>query len=111
MTDNIEEYDYIVVGSGPGGCAVSEVLSSKRHNSVFMLEAGEDKDNDVPIHNSTYAGQLENNYYPQYFWTIPQVPQVNVNMDANYTNGRLYGGASSINGLQRVKGSKNVFDK
>lgn len=111
MTDNIEEYDYIVVGSGPGGCAVSEVLSSKRHNTVFMLEAGEDKDNDVPIHNSTYAGQLENNYYPQYFWTIPQVPQVNVNMDANYTNGRVYGGGSSVNGLQRVKGSKNVFDK
>ena len=112
IQDNMsKEYDYIVVGSGPGGCAVASVLTSNRKLNVLMIEAGEDKDEEVPIYDSQYALSLEDTYYNQYFWIAQQLPQTNVNMPtANYTNGRLYGGGSSINGEQYVRGSPYVFD-
>ena len=108
----MEQYDYIVIGSGPGGCALSQVLTSDSNITVLMLEAGVNKDHDTPIRESKYALQLENNYYVQYFWTQPQIPQVNdPNLMANYTNGRLRGGSTCINGLQYVRGSKYIYDK
>jgi choline dehydrogenase len=108
MTNN---YDYIIVGSGPGGCAIATVLSSKSKNKVLMVEAGDDKDTNELIYKSTNAGMLEEDHFPEFFWTVPQVVQENVEMEANYTNGRLLGGGSSVNGEQYVRGSKNVFKK
>src|SRR5690242_15198557 len=105
-------YDYIVVGSGPGGAAVSYVLTSSSKNKVLMLEAGEDKDNDKFIRESKYALTLEEEHFPEYFWSQLQIPQENVpEMEANYSNGRLLGGGSSINGEQVVIGSRFVYDK
>lgn len=112
MTKHNKKYDYIVVGSGPGGCAVSQMLTSNKKNKVIMIEAGDDMDNEIPIKDSTYAGLLEEDYYPQYFWVVQQMVQENADMPtANYTNGRCFGGGSSVNGEQYVRGSTNVFNK
>ena len=48
-------YDYIVVGSGPGGATVARLLSDNPDNMVLLLEAGENRDNDPPITDSADA--------------------------------------------------------
>lgn len=48
-------YDYIIVGGGTAGATAAKILSDSRKNSVLLLEAGEDNDNDKPITNSTFA--------------------------------------------------------
>lgn len=101
----------IVVGSGPGGCAAALELVNSGF-PVLMLEAGADHDADEVIDNPKYAGELEEAYFNQYFWSILQTPQANVILNgANYSNGRLLGGGSAINGMQCCKGSRRVFEE
>lgn len=50
-------YDYVVVGSGPGGGIVASNLALAGH-SVLLIEAGRDASDDV----STFVNAL---YYPQ----------------------------------------------
>src|SRR5581483_7106396 len=58
------------------------------------------------------ANILPTNYISQYFWTNgPTVPQKNVNGNTfDYTGGRLFGGSTSINGMQYVRGTKQLFE-
>lgn len=48
-------FDYIVVGSGPGGATVARYLSDDPKIKVLLLEAGENHDNDEVIANSADA--------------------------------------------------------
>lgn len=102
--------DYVVVGMGAAGAGVAKILSDDNKHSVIGIEAGGDYDDQKPIFDSTFAPLLEPNYFPNYFYQLQQVNQVNAD-DAqfNYTTGRALGGGSSINGLQDVWGSLAVY--
>jgi len=63
-------YDYIVVGSGPGGATVARLLSDDPKNKVLLIEAGENRDNDPPITDSADAWVVPVDYVPEYFWQI-----------------------------------------
>lgn len=45
----VKTYDYIVVGSGPGGAPVAANLAKAGH-SVLLLEAGDDQSADITTH-------------------------------------------------------------
>ncbi|SFD64924.1 GMC oxidoreductase [Bacillus sp. OV194] len=95
-----DEFDYIVVGTGPAGAVIAKTLTDDKKTSVLVLEAGENNDKDTPISDSRFALELEENFFPQYFWQGEGVPQKEVdNRTFEWTTGRLSGGGSSINGF------------
>ncbi|MCM3236552.1 GMC family oxidoreductase [Heyndrickxia oleronia] len=103
-------FDYIVVGTGPAGAVIAKTLTDDRETSVLVLEAGENNDLDKPIKDSRFALELEENYFPQYFWQGEGVPQEEVNdRTFEWTTGRLSGGGSSINGEQYVRPTPAVL--
>lgn len=103
-------FDYIVVGSGPAGAVIAKTLADNKRSSVLLLEAGENKDNDIPIRDSAFALELEEEFFPNYFWQGEGVPQQNLDgRSFEWTTGRLSGGGSSINGEQYVRPTAAVL--
>lgn len=103
-------YDYIIVGSGAAGCTIAKILSDDRRNSVLLLEAGENNDNDEAVRNSALAPLLSTFYYVQYFWMGDQVAQTNVNNRFfRFPGKRILGGGTSINGEQYVRPTNAVI--
>lgn len=103
-------FDYIVVGTGPSGSVLATTLSDDRRTSVLVLEAGDNNDRDLPIRDSSFAPELEEIYFPQYFWQGLGVPQEALDERTfEWTTGRLAGGGSSINGEQYVRPTAAVF--
>jgi hypothetical protein len=52
---NVETYDYIVVGSGPGGAVVACNLAKANH-TVLLLEAGDDQSGDISTQILSLSG-------------------------------------------------------
>ena len=105
-------FDYIVIGTGPAGAVIAKTLTDDKKTSVLALEAGENKDRDKPIRNSTFAPELEEEFFPQYFWQGEGVPQEELDGRVfEWTTGRLSGGGSSINGEQYVRPTSFVFEQ
>lgn len=104
--------DYVVVGMGAAGAEITKLLSDKCGTSVIGIEAGANHDNDIPIKNSTFAPILESDFNPQYFYQLSQIVQPLVpNAEFNYITGRLFGGGTSINGMQYVEGTNQLYAK
>lgn len=103
-------FDYIVIGTGPAGAVIAKTLTDDKKTSVLVLEAGENNDKDKPITDSTFAPELEERYFAQYFWQGEGVPQEGVDERTfEWTTGRLSGGGSSINGEQYVRPTSAVM--
>lgn len=103
-------FDYIIIGTGPAGAVIAKTLTDDKTTSVLLIEAGENNDKDKPIRDSTFALELEEKFFPNYFWQGEGVPQEGLDERAfEWTTGRLLGGGSSINGEQYVRPTSAVF--
>jgi choline dehydrogenase len=103
-------FDYIVVGTGPAGAVIAKTLSDDKQTSVLVLEAGVNNDKDKPIRDSTFAPELEEQFFPEYFWQGEGIPQKGLDdRSFEWTTGRLLGGGTSINGEQYVRPTSAVF--
>ncbi|KAK4072892.1 CAZyme family AA3 [Trichoderma aggressivum f. europaeum] len=110
MSEAETHYDFIVVGSGPAGCATASGLSrSPKKPSVLLIEAGDDH---TQAHLrvdgqrwTTFTQQSMNTGYQ----TAPQ-PNCNNRVIA-YDRGRGLGGSSTINFGVWTTGPRDDFDE
>jgi len=106
--NNIEEFDYVVVGGGSGGCVLASRLTEDPAVSVCLLEAG-GPDKSVFIHAP--AGVVAMLPTPLNNWAYQTVPQPGLNGRRGYQpRGKTMGGSSSINAMVYVRGHRWDYD-
>ena len=67
-----DEYDFVVVGAGSGGCAVAGRLSEDPQTSVALLDAGGKNDNWVVTTPFALVLMVAGNVNNWAFSTVPQ---------------------------------------
>ncbi|KAI0136860.1 hypothetical protein BJ170DRAFT_33759 [Xylariales sp. AK1849] len=89
-------FDFVVVGSGPSGCAVAAGLAkSAKRPKVLLLEAGAENDD----RNLRVDGQRWTTFQNQHMnWGYKTAPQEHcANREIDYSRGKGLGGSSAIN--------------
>lgn len=110
-------FDYVIIGAGTAGSALASQLSNpdkkgKFKNSVLVLEAGVNLDNDPNVLHLNTVFATEVLYFDtKYSKTYTPIIEDATSTAAPYTDGRLWGGGSGHNGLQAYRPSPNVLNQ
>ncbi|EPS36375.1 hypothetical protein H072_10091 [Dactylellina haptotyla CBS 200.50] len=91
-------FDYIIAGGGTAGLTVAARLSENPDITVAVIEAGENRLEDLTILAPGLLTALYSN--PDYDWNFHTVPQANLNGKVYaHPRGKVLGGSSAINFL------------
>src|SRR5947199_5758097 len=91
-----QEFDYIVVGSGIGGCVVANRLSADPDTKVLLLEAGP-PDDDADIHSVELTSLFAVWNKPQFDWGLTTVEEPGLDgRKMQLLQGKVAGGGSSV---------------
>src|SRR6201993_2405146 len=102
-----DEYDFVVVGAGSGGCAVAGRLSEDATTSVALLDAG--GRNDTWRITTPFGLALP---YKAANWAFDTVPQKGLNGRIGYQpRGKGLGGSSAINAMVYIRGHRADYDE
>jgi choline dehydrogenase-like flavoprotein len=103
------EYDYIVVGSGPGGSAVAARLSENASIKVLLVEAGQDPivESSVP---QLFPFQLHNSRAWNYSAEAVNSSSNAYRNGTDLTAGYMLGGSSGTNAMIYVCGTDRDYD-
>ena len=105
----MQEFDYIVVGGGSGGCTVASRLSENPDNSVCLIEAGGEGRNAILRMPAGVAAIIP---FPILNWAYKTAPQPGLNGRKGYQpRGRTLGGSSAINAMLYVRGHRADYDE
>jgi choline dehydrogenase len=99
-------YDFVIVGAGTAGCVVAKKLSKKY--KVLLLEAGQNDSEDPLVEIPSNSSVLIPGHINEYFWALGHQTGT-----ARYpaVEGECWGGGSSVNGTQYVRGTNAQFDQ
>lgn len=103
-------YDYIVVGSGPAGAALSRQLADKcPESSILLLEAGKKRDFYPWFHIPVgYLYTIDN---PKADWLFKTASESGLNgRSLLYPRGLGLGGCTLINGMIYMRGQAQDYD-
>ncbi|XP_070496026.1 glucose dehydrogenase [FAD, quinone]-like [Chironomus tepperi] len=107
----LTKYDFIIVGSGPGGCALANRLTENKNWNVLMIEAGhvETLLQNIPLFAAV-------NQRSEYDWAFRPEPQTQACQGMNnnqcfFPRGKGVGGSSIINYMIYNRGHDNDFDR
>ncbi|KAJ6195491.1 hypothetical protein J3E72DRAFT_440718 [Bipolaris maydis] len=109
QTSSTTEYEFIIVGSGPAGCALASKLA--RTNSrpkVLLIEAGKD----YPVKNIPHGqrwGAFQNPEINCGYKTVPQEQCYGRQID--YSRGMCLGGSTAINFATYSIGCRDDFEE
>jgi len=105
-----ENYDFVIVGAGPGGCALAGRLAQMRPDTkIALIEAGPRKSNpivDAPLGIAIITPTKSARNYA--YETVPQ-KQLN-NRHGFQPRGRGVGGSSLINAMIYIRGQHEDYD-
>src|SRR5437868_7828594 len=108
-SQNIPEFDYVIVGAGSAGCVLANRLSADGRHSVLLLEAGP-KDSNPWIHVPIGYGKLFKEKSVNWMYQTEPEPGLN-GRQVFQPRGKVLGGSSSINGLLYVRGQHEDYDR
>lgn len=117
MHDSQNIWDFVVVGAGAAGCVIASRLSANPANKVLLLEAGRDypPGSEPPEILDIFAATAHSN--PAFTWdglsaafgpTPSNAPDHRPRR--RYTQGRVIGGSSSVNGMAANRGLPSDYD-
>lgn len=99
--------DYVIVGAGSAGCALTYRLAEAGH-SVALIEFG---GSDIGIFIQMPGALSYPMNMPRYDWGFSTVPEQHLGGRRLVTpRGKVLGGSSSINGMVFVRGNPKDFD-
>ncbi len=105
----MEEFDYLVLGGGSGGCVVASRLSENAAVSVALVEAGGDGKGwmvRTPLMTAAMLPSKMNN------WALETVPQPGLGGRVGYQpRGKALGGSSAINAMVYIRGHLTDYDE
>ena len=104
----LQEFDYVVVGGGAGGCVVASRLSEDPAISVCLLEAG-GPDTSAFIHAP--LGFAATAPLGIHSWGYNTVPQAGLNGRIGFQpRGKVLGGSTSVNAMVYTRGNRQDYD-
>jgi choline dehydrogenase len=101
--------DYLIIGAGPAGCVLANRLSADPAIRVVLVEAGP-RDWHPYIHIPATCLFLQQD--ARFNWMFMSEPEPNLGgRRIKYSQGRVLGGSSSINGMLHVRGQPAEYDR
>jgi choline dehydrogenase len=108
IVQNIETFDYIIVGAGSAGCVLANRLTASGKHRVLLLEAGP-KDRNPWLHIPLGYGKLFTDRRLNWCYTTEPQPEC-YGRKVIAPRGKVLGGTSSINGLIYIRGQADDFN-
>jgi 5-(hydroxymethyl)furfural/furfural oxidase len=117
MDETQQTWDYIIIGAGAAGCVVASRLSANPDNKVLLLEAGKDYPPGAEPREilDIFAATAHSN--PAFTWdglsaAFGPTPgnEPDTRPRRRYTQGRVIGGSSSVNGMAANRGLPSDYD-
>ena len=104
----VTEVDYVVVGAGSAGCVVASRLAEDPDVTVWLAEAGPRADFLLSIPGAL----LRSSTAPKFNWNIATEPEAALDdRSLFWSQGRVLGGSSAINGMVYTRGAPGDFDE